>query len=201
MENNMVNNPSTEGKAPENNTSGTTLASTATTSTTSTTATDTTKATATAQINSGTTPATIPANGETAAPEQNTNTATLSVDYLKGGYFRGEGKGRYKAPELEDYAEIIAKALAESGTPASAVKKMARTLKKVAGPRFPFPAKQAALKALKPQVLDLEHRKKAPALLRLVVERNQAAVENDADFSVCVEHIQHIAIYLADEQG
>lgn len=78
---------------------------------------------------------------------------------------------------------------------------MSRTLRKVAGPRFPFPAKQAALKALKPVVLDLEHKKKAPPMLREVVEKNQKMVADDADFSVCAEHFEHIAIYLRDAQA
>lgn len=184
MDNKSVNNPSTEGKAPVKTVTTDTSATkaTATTSdsaaTKATAATDTTKATAT---------------------EQNTATTTLTVDYLKGGYFRGEGKGRYTDPTLVGQAEIIGTALAQSGTPASAVKKMARTLKQAA--RLPYEAQQGALKKLTPLVLDLEHRKKAPALLREVVERNQAAVQNEADYRACLEHFQHITTYLISAQG
>lgn len=194
MESKTKKNPGTEGKTPENNTSGT-----AATSTTSTVATDTTKDTATEQNTKGTTPATdatatTPADAEPAAPEQNTITAALSVDYLKGGYFRGEGKYRYTDPALVGQAERIGTALAQSGTPASAMNKMVKTLK--ASSRLPYEAQRGSLEKLTPQVLDLEHKKKAPALLREVVERNQAAVQNEADFKACLEHFQNIAIYL-----
>lgn len=188
-----TNNPSTEGKAPVK------TATTDTSATKATAATEANKATAAEQNTNGTTPATdaiatTPADAEPAAPEQNTNTATLSVDYLKGGYFRGEGKGRYTDPALVGQAERIGTALAQSGTPASAMNKMVKTLK--ASSRLPYEAQRGSLEKLTPQVLDLEHKKKAPALLREVVERNQAAVQNEADFKACLEHFQNIAIYL-----
>lgn len=188
------NTPSTEGKAPD----------TAVTNTTSTTATSTAT---TSTVTSGMTPViktqtSTPENNtqgaETAAPAQNA-AASLPADYLKGGYFRGEGKGRYTDPALIDHAAAIAKALAQSGVPANAVKKMARTLKTAA--RLPYEAQKGALKKLTPLVLDLEHKKKAPALLREVVERNQAAVENGADFAACLDHFRDIAIFLQAAQG
>lgn len=218
METKSKKNLSTEGKAPDtaattsttatDTAASTTATSTATadtnatkataaTDTTAPAATDTTKATATEQNAKGTTPATdatatTPADAEPA--EQNTTTATLSVDYLKGGYYRGEGKGRYTDPALVGQAERIGTALAQSGTPASAMNKMVKTLK--ASSRLPYEAQWGSLEKLTPQVLDLEHKKKAPALLREVVERNQAAVQNEADFKACLEHFQNIAIYL-----
>lgn len=125
--------------------------------------------------------------------------ASLPADYLTGGYFRGEGKKRYTDPALVGQAERIGTELAQSGVPASAVKKMFRTLKTAA--RLPYEAQQGALKKLTPLVLDLEHRKKAPTLLREVVERNQAAVENGADFAACLDHFRDIAIFLQAAQG
>lgn len=206
--NKNTNNPSTEGKAPDTaattSTTATDTAASTTATSTATADTNATKATATEQNAKGTTPATdatattpanaTPADAEPAAPEQNTITATLSVDYLKGGYFRGEEKGRYTDPALIGQAERIGTALAQSGTPASAMNKMVKTLK--ASSRLPYEAQRGSLEKLTPQVLDLEHKKKAPALLREVVERNQAAVQNEADFKACLEHFQNIAIYL-----
>lgn len=150
-----------------------------------------------------TTPPAIPAeneNGSAAtAAEQATNAVTLPADYLAGGYFKGEGKDRYPDPALVDYAESIAQVLTESKTPPSAINKMVRTLKSAA--RLPYEAQQGALKKLTPQVLDLERKKKAPALLRFVVERNTAAVRNAADFAACLDHFKDIAIYLAAAQS
>lgn len=162
--------------------------------------TNTTPATtpATSTASTAATPATTTPSAETAAPAQNA-AASLPADYLTGGYFRGEGKKRYTDPALVGQAEAIGKALAQSGVPASAVKKMARTLKTAA--RLPYEAQKGALKKLTPLVLDLEHKKKAPALLREVVERNQAAVENGADFAACLDHFRDIAIFLQAAQG
>lgn len=105
----------------------------------------------------------------------------------------------YTDPALVGQAEAIGKALAQSGVPANAVKKMFRTLKTAA--RLPYEAQQGALKKLTPQVLDLEQKKKAPALLREVVERNQAAVQNGADFAACLDHFRDIAIFLQAAQS
>lgn len=148
------------------------------TATTSTTATDT---------NNATTPA---------ITEQAAATASLPADYLTGGYYKGEGKNSFTDPALMEYAEAIAQALAASKTPPSVVNKMLRTLKGVAGPRYPFAAKQAALKKVKIQAIDIECKKKT-ALLREVVERNLEAVQNEADYKACLSHLKDIAIYLA----
>lgn len=140
---------------------------------------------------STTVPATAPATDSTAA--------TFPEGYLSGGYFQGEGKGRYPDPDLVGQAEEIGKALAASNTPPAALNRMVRTLKAAA--RLPYPAQQGALKKLMPQVLDLENKKKVPPLLREVVERNQRAVQNEADFKACMSHIQDIAIYLTSAQS
>lgn len=152
--------------------------------------------------------ATPPAPATTTAPAIGTATATpastpaadstaamLPEGYLSGGYFQGEGKCRYPDPDLVGQAEEIGKTLAESNIPPAAFNRMVRTLKTAA--RLPYPAKQGALKKLTPQVLDLENKKKAPPLLREVVERNQRAVQNEADFAACLDHFKDIGIYLA----
>ena len=132
--------------------------------------------------------------------EQTANSAaTLPDGYLSEGFYVGEGKGRYVDPELVDHAEAIGAALAASGVKPAAFNKMVKTLKTAA--RLPYAAQQGALKKLSPQILDMEHKKKAPALLREVVERNQAAVQNEADFSVCLDHFREIGIYLTAAQS
>ena len=193
MENKTITTtPSTEVKAPATTTTAATPATT-TSVTVTTTPTATTSATATA------TPTATTSATATATPAATTSaTITLPDNYLAGGYFHGEGKGRYLDPALVDQAAMIGKALSASKTPPAALNRMVRTLKTAA--RLPYPAKQGALKKLVPQVLDLENRKKAPALLREVVERNQAAVKDEADYKACLSHIQDISIFLASEQ-
>lgn len=192
MSANTNNTPSTEGKAPENISNGTTA-----TNTTSTTA--TTTATATEQIASGTTLATTTANGETAAPELDSAAAKIPDDYLKTGYFISEGKGRYTNPNLIDYAKVFGKALADSGTPASAMNRLVRTLKTAS--RLPYPAMVGTLKKAQAQAIDIEHRKKTGPLLREIINRNMEAIENEADYREFLSHARDIAIFLTDAQG
>ena len=120
---------------------------------------------ATSPVSAATTTTMAPASGTTAAtpastPAADSTAATLPEGYLSGGYFHGEGKCRYTDPALVDQAAQIGKALAASNTPPTAINKMVKTLKTAA--RLPYPAQQGALKKLTPQVLDLEHKKKAP---------------------------------------
>ena len=151
---------------------------------------------------SGTTPSTsVPAVQQTTsdkAPEQISTAAALPDGYLSKGYYVGEGKGRYVDPELVEQAEAIGKALAESGVKPAVLNKMVRTLKTAA--RLPYPAQQGSLKKLTPQVLEMEHKKKAPPMLREMVEKNQAAVQNEADFTACLDHLRDVSIYLTAAQ-
>lgn len=55
--------------------------------------------------------------------------ATIPCNYLAGGYYRGEGNGRYPNPALVDQAEVIGKALAAGGVTPTAINRMIRTLK------------------------------------------------------------------------
>lgn len=131
------------------------------------------------------------------SPEQ--ITPALPDGYLSKGYYVGEGKGRYTDPELVAHAETIGKTLAASGVKSAVLNKMVRTLKTAA--RLPYAAQQGAMKKLTPQVLDLENKKKCPPLLREVIEHNQAAVQNEADYAACLDHFRDIGIYLTAAQS
>ena len=163
----------------------------------------TTPSTSTTSTAPGTTPGTsVPAVQQTTsdkAPEQISTAAALPDGYLSKGYYVGEGKGRYVDPELVEQAEAIGKALAESGVKPAAFSKLIKTLKIAA--RLPYPAKQGALKKLTPQVLEMEQKKKAPPMLREMVERNQRAVQNEADYIACLDHLRDVSIYLTAAQS
>ena len=116
--------------------------------------------------------------------------ATIPCNYLAGGYYRGEGNGRYPNPALVDHAEIIGKALAAAGVTPTAFNRMVRALK--GAEKLPYDAKQGALKKLLPLAL-----KEKKPLLREVVEHNRAAVKNEADFAACIDHFKDISIFLA----
>ena len=138
---------------------------------------------------------TAEATEATKAPEAS---SSLPADYLSEGYYKGEGQKRYPAPTLVEQAEEIGKALAGGGVSATAFNRMLRTLK--AAKKLPFDAQQGALKKLMPQVLDLERKKKAPPLLRELVERNRAAVKSSEDYAACLDHFQDIAVFLTAAQ-
>ena len=130
--------------------------------------------------------ATTPAEASVTAEDVTSTAATptagnIPAEYLRGGYYVGEGKGRYPDPVLVDQAEEIGKSLAAGGVTATAFNRLLRTLKT----------------AIVPQVLDLERKKKAPPLLREIVERNRAAVKDKDDFAACLDHFQDIGIFLA----
>lgn len=205
METKLTNTtPSTnaEAKTPATATTPATIAAT-TTAPVNTTAT-TPPAPATVPVSTTTAPSNMPPAIGTATatpastPAADSTAAMLPEGYLSGGYFQGEGKCRYTDPALVDQAAVIGKALAASNTPPTAINKMVKTLKTAA--RLPYPAQQGALKKLVPQVLDLENKKKAPPMLREVVEHNQRAVQNEADFAACLDHFKDISIFLASEQ-
>lgn len=131
----------------------------------------------------------------TATPDNSTPApavGTLPADYLRGGYYRGEGKSQYLDPALVDHAEAIGTGLAAGGVTPTAFNRMVKVLKGAA--KLPLPGQLGALKKLLPLALK---EKKAPPLLREVVERNRAAVQNEADFAACLDHFQDVAIFLA----
>ena len=129
------------------------------------------------------------------APTPGNGADTALRDYLRDGYYKGEGKGRYKNPALVDHAEIIGAELAAGGVTRAAFNRMVKTLKSAA--KLPYEAQQGALKKLIPQVLKEEGKKKAPALLREIVERNMGEVKCEADFAACLDHFSDIAVFLA----
>lgn len=154
----------------------------------------------TAEIGSKTPESTTPAEASVTAEDVTSTAATptagnIPAEYLRGGYYVGEGKGRYPDPVLVDQAEEIGKSLAAGGVTATAFNRLLRTLK--TAKNKPFEAQAGALKKIVPQVLDLERKKKAPPLLREIVERNRAAVKDKDDFAACLDHFQDIGIFLA----
>lgn len=153
-----------------------------------------TNETASAAVPNGSTPAT-PEQPTTAASETATAVGTLPADYLRDGYYQGEGKNRYPDPALVDHAEALGQILAAGGVTPTAFNRMVKVLKSAA--KLPLPGQQGALKKLLPLALK---EKKAPPLLREVVERNRAAVETEADFAACLDHFQDIGIFLAAAQ-
>lgn len=142
-----------------------------------------------------------PAKEQAPVPSTDSTTQTtdkteaLALDYLSGGYYKGEGKQSYPNPALVDHAEGIGKSLAAGGVTATAFNRLLRTLK--AAKNKPFEAQEGALKKLTVQVIDLENKKKAPPLLREIVERHREAVHSPADFAACLDHLRDIYIYLA----
>lgn len=141
------------------------------------------------------TPDTTSTKTKTAKETTEDATGELALDYLAGGYYKGEGKSRYPNPVLVDQAETIGKNLAAGGVTATVFNRLLRTLK--AAKNKPFEAQEGALKKLIVQVIDLENRKKAPLLLREIAERNREAVHSPADFVACLDHFRDIYIYLA----
>lgn len=201
-----------------NNPSSSTVPSTTAASTPSSPSSSTTAASTPSNPGSSTAPGTTPSNSTVPSTpsnstvpavqqitsdkptEQTANSAAALPDrYLSEGFYVGEGKGRYVDPALVDHAEAIGAALAASGVKPAAFNRMIKTLKTAA--KLPYSAQQGALKKLAPIVLDLEHKKKCPPMLRQMVERNQAAVQNEADFTACLDHLRDVAIYLTAAQS
>lgn len=76
----------------------------------------------------------VDASDTIATPDNSTPTpavGTLPADYLRGGYYKGEGQNRYTNPVLVDHAEAIGKALAVGGVTPTAINRMIKTLKDV----------------------------------------------------------------------
>ncbi len=119
---------------------------------------------------------------------------TLPADYLRNGYFKGEGQNRYMDPALIDQEEQIAAQLAADGVTVTAINRMVKTLKDAK--KLPFEGQRGAIKKLLPLAL-----KEKKPLLRELVEKNRAAVQTEADFAACLEHFQEVAIFLAAAQS
>lgn len=126
-------------------------------------------------------------------------TGTLAPAYLYDGYYKGEGKNRYPNPALVDQAEEIGKALAAGGVTVTVFNRILRTLKSAA--KLSEEAQTGAFKKVLTQITDLENRKKAPPMLREVVERNRAAVQNADNYAACLDHFKDIRIYLTAQAG
>lgn len=141
------------------------------------------------------------AQTDTSAPPA---VGTLPADYLRGGYFKGEGKGRYADPDLVGpTAEELAKALAEGGLKQAGYNPILRELKKANKKTLPLEAKVGALAGAMVKAKLLEQRKRAPHLLVEVLERNRTAVQNTAGpdvYRVAYQHLEAVGAYLGDIQ-
>ena len=154
----------------------------------------TTKATETAKA-----PETAKATETAKAPE--TATGALAPDYLSGGYYKGEGKGRYIDPDLIDNrAQTLAHDLAAGGLKQSTLNPILRDLKKANKKTLPLDAKHGALSGAIVQAKQLQQRNRTPRLLVEVLERNRATVQTDADYTAAVKHLFALSVYLGDYQ-
>lgn len=200
MENNMVNNPSTEGKAPvSTTTSGTTA-----TSTTSTAATEANKATATAQITSGKAPAmdataTPPASTTQTATRASAETAaaaSLPENYCAGGSLT-DAEGIIRPEYIGTSAEALAKALRPLTATAfnAAFLKNGKDLRKK---KTAYAAQKNYVLSLSTQAKKLVYRKRDPAPTMLVemIEAASATVKDPATFEALYMHLDAIYGYL-----
>ena len=150
--------------------------------------------------------ATTPAEASVTA-EAITNTAAtptagnIPAEYLRGGYYNGEGAARYISPDLVGImAQTIAKALADGGLKQTAIKSILRGLKRADKKTLPLDAKRGALTGAIVTAKQLHQRKRAPALLVEVLERNRVAVQDGEDYKAAVKHLTAVGVYLGDNQ-
>lgn len=121
------------------------------------------------------------------------------LDYLSGGFYKGDGAGRYMDPDLVDgAAKKIAKDLAAGGMKQSAFNPILRELKRANKKTLPLEAKRGALVGAIPQAKQLVQRHRAPELLVEILERNRSAVQDSADYTAAVKHLIAVNVYLGD---
>ena len=150
--------------------------------------------------------ATTPAEASVTA-EAITNTAAtptagnIPAEYLRGGYYKGEGAARYINPDLVGImAQTIAKALADGGLKPSGINPILRELKKSNKKTLPLDAKRGALTGAIVAAKQLHQRKRAPTLLVDILECNRAAVQDGEDYKAAVKHLTAVGVYLGDNQ-
>lgn len=142
-----------------------------------------------------------PSGGNGNTPPEVTSPNTLPAGYLSGGYYKGSGTGRYINPDLLDkQAHELAHSLAREGLKQSALNSVLRDLKKANKKTVPLEAKRGALIWAIPQAKLLVQRKRAPALLVDILERNRAAVETSEDYTAAFKHLTAVGVFLGDYQ-
>lgn len=188
MENKMNNTPSTEGKAPEIITNGTTPA----TSTTSTTPATTP---ATEQIASGTTLASTTQTTTTATAIPATP-ASLPQNYCAGGSLT-DAEGIIRPEYIGASAEALAKALRPLTATAfnAAFLKNGKDLRKK---KTAYAAQKNYVLSLSTQAKKLVYRKRdpAPAVLVEMIEAASATVKDPATFEALYMHLDATYGYL-----
>ena len=150
--------------------------------------------------------ATTPAEASVTA-EAITNTAAtptagnIPAEYLRGGYYKGEGAARYISPVLVGImAQKIATALADGGLKPSGINPILRELKKSNKKTLPLDAKRGALIGAIVAAKQLHQRKRAPTLLVDILECNREAVQDGEDYKAAVKHLTAVGVYLGDNQ-
>lgn len=123
--------------------------------------------------------------------------AKLSPEYLANGFFVGEGDTRYPDPSLvSEMAEMLGIGLAICRLKPAAYNSLLKPLKKVNKRSVVFEAKRGALLALRPKIMLLEQKKRAPHILLEIIEANIAHLTDTADFDVCYQHLEAIGAFL-----
>lgn len=159
-----------------------------------------------AEIGSKTPESTTPAEASVTAEDVTSTAATptagnIPAEYLRGGYYKGEGAGRYINPDLVGImAQTIAKALADGGLKPGGINPILRELKKSNKKTLPQEAKRGALSGAIVTAKQLQQRKHAPTLLVDILECNRAAVQDGEDYKAAVKHLTAVGVYLGDFQ-
>lgn len=141
------------------------------------------------------------AEAKTAKETTEDMTGALALDYLSGGYYKGEGKASYPDPALVgETAKRLAQELAQGGLKQTAFNPILRELKKANKKTLPLEAKQGALSGALITAKQLVQRHRASSLLVDVLKRNREAVQSDADYAAAVKHLTAVGVYLGDYQ-
>lgn len=134
-------------------------------------------------------------------PAENPTASGLPAEYLDHGYFKGEGKGRYPAPELVGkLAQQVAETLASGGLKPSGFNPILRGLKKMNKKALPVEAKTGALSGAIVKAKLLEQRHRAPHALVELLECNRAAVHDAMDYEAAYQHLEAVGVYLGDQE-
>lgn len=182
-------------KDMKNNTTGEPVEGQATTNMTADTKEANTSTTAQAPAKEATSPS------PSTTPAENSAASGLPADYLDHGYYKGEGKGRYPAPELVGkLAQQVAETLASGGLKPSGFNPILRGLKKANKKTLPVEAKTGALSGAIVKAKLLEQRRRAPHALVELLERNRAAVHDAMDYEAAYQHLEAIGVYLGDQE-
>lgn len=134
---------------------------------------------------------TTPAPSEAAKPM-----LQLPPDYLKHGFYKGEGNKQYPDPNLVPLAHDLASLLHMGGLTPARYNPLLRDLKRAKKKSLPFEAKTGAVNSLIPKALRLVAKKQAPELLVKIIQANLTALKNPEDYPALYDHFENIGAYL-----